>query len=316
MVLTPKYRRDRTILQSDPVSDVLSLLDLSGVHCTRLEAGDDWGLSFPALNRLKFVAVTKGDCWLLLPDTPARRLSSGDTCMLGRTAYAVASAPAAKLVDGMALFDDSPSGIVRLGEPRTVMVGGSLVFGDDAELLLATLPKFMPIPASHAASAVLRSTIATLDEELKGSGIARSLMIARLIDVLMVQALRAYIEQHGFGSAGWVGAIADRRIGAALTAMHRDVSRSWTVAMLAEAAGMSRSSFAQRFNRLVGKSPLDYLRGWRMALARHALRREQVRVGILAARLGYSSESAFGHAYKRAFGLSPRQERRAPARHP
>jgi transcriptional regulator GlxA family with amidase domain len=134
-----------------------------------------------------------------------------------------------------------------------------------------------------------------------------SLMTRRLADILLVQALRAYVAVHGADSAGWIGALNDRRIGAALNLMHGDVGHNWKVNELASAVGMSRSGFALRFKELVGIPPLDYLMRWRMQLARDALRRDESSVASLAVKLGYASESAFGNAFKRIFGRAPKR---------
>ena len=134
-----------------------------------------------------------------------------------------------------------------------------------------------------------------------------SLMTHRLADILLVQALRAYVGLRGKDSAGWIGALTDERIGGALRLMHGDAGRHWTVDGLARAVGMSRSAFAARFKELVGASPLDYLLRWRMQLAREALRRNEASVASLADRLGYASESAFGNAFKRVHGRAPKR---------
>jgi transcriptional regulator GlxA family with amidase domain len=133
-----------------------------------------------------------------------------------------------------------------------------------------------------------------------------SLVTRRLADVLLVQALRAYFAIHGDDSAGWIGALTDPRIGAALNLMHGDVAHPWTIEELARAVGMSRSGFALRFKNLVGIPPLDYLLRWRMQLARDCLRRKAT-VASIAARLGYTSESAFGNAFKRIYGRAPKR---------
>lgn len=126
---------------------------------------------------------------------------------------------------------------------------------------------------------------------------------------MLVQALRAYVSEYGDGSAGWIGALSDPQIGKALTLMHGDVAHGWTVGELASAIATSRSAFALRFKAMVGAAPFEYLRRWRMQLAKDALRRKACSVAALAAKLGYSSESAFGNAYKHTFGRSPKRHR-------
>ena len=293
----------------DPLSEVFSLLDVQSVRATRLEAGGAWALRFPTRPFLKFVAVLRGQCWITIQGQPPCGLEVGDTFLLADAPpYIVASDPTQTPEDGIALFDWERSKIARHGGDSTVMLGGGFVFrAGAAQALLGALPSFIHIPAKDAAAAVLRSTLLLLDEELENGQMGSSLMTRRLADILFVQALRAYVAVHGAGNAGWIGALNDRRMGAALRLMHGDVGRDWKVGELAAAVGMSRSGFAFRFKELVGVPPLDYLKRWRMQLARDALRRGEGSVGSLAARFGYASESAFGNAFKRVFGRAPRR---------
>jgi len=296
----------------DPLSELLTLVTLGSARCTRLEAGGAWALWFPELTRLKFVAVLRGTCWIMLPDAPAHRLKAGDTFLLTNSRYTVASAPEVEPQDGTALFDAAETDIVRLGGSEIVMLGGGFVFeGGNEHLAINVLPPFMHIPAAQPAATVLRDTLAMLDRELEQSQMGTTLMTQRLADIMLIQALRAYVSEHGTGSAGWIGALCDRKIGKALALMHSDIAHGWTVGELASAVAMSRSAFALRFKTMVGVAPFEYLRHWRMQLAENALRRKASSVAALAAKLGYSSESAFGHAYKGTFGRSPKQHRSA-----
>jgi AraC-like DNA-binding protein len=127
--------------------------------------------------------------------------------------------------------------------------------------------------------------------------------------ILREHIRRACVAEHGASAAGWIGVLSDQRIGGALTLMHGDVGHRWIVGELASGVAMSRSAFALRFKATVGVSLSEYLRRWRMQLAERARRRKSSSVASLASALGYASESAFGNAYKRAFGRSPRRYR-------
>ena len=293
----------------DPLSEVFSLLDIRSARCTRLEAGGTWALRFPAKPALKFAAVLRGWCWILLPGEPPCRLGAGDTFLLSNApSYVLANDQQRTPEDGIALFDWAHSDAAHHGGDETVLLAGSFVFQPgNAQLLLGALPSFMHVPAQDRAAAVLRGTLELLDSEIRSARMGASLMTHRLADVLLVQALRAYVGLRGQDSAGWIGALTDERIGGALRLMHGDVGRRWTVDELARAVGMSRSGFAARFRSLVGIPPLDYLLRWRMQLAREALRRNEGSVASLADRLGYASESAFGHAFKRICGRAPKR---------
>jgi len=297
---------------ADPLSDVFSLLDLRSAATARFEAGGAWALRFPAKPYLKFNAVLRGGCWITLPGERSLRLEPGDTFLLADApAFVLSSAPGEAVAgaeDAALLFDHRRSNVYRYGGDDTVLIGGGFVFEEgNARLLLDILPPFLRLPAAEPAAAVLRGTLQILDDELRHSRMGASLITRRLADILLVQALRAYVAVHGTEGAGWIGALDDRRIGTALRLMHGDVGRGWTVGELAAAAGMSRSGFALRFRELVGIPPLDYLTRWRMQRARDALRRGERSVADLAATLGYRSESAFGNAFKRTFGTAPKR---------
>jgi len=293
----------------DPLSDLFSLIDIRSARCTRFEAGGRWAFRFPAKPALKFVAVIRGECWLLLPGKPPFALSAGDTFLLANAPdYVIANDLGRTPEDGILSFDWQHSDIARHGGDETALIGGSFVFGGgNASLLLDALPAFIHIPASDREATILRGTLAVLDDELRGGQMGASLMTRRMGEILLVQTLRAYVAKIGTAGAGWIGALTDARIGAAISLMHHDPGRAWSVNGLATGIGMSRSGFALRFKELVGIAPLDYLTRWRMHLARDALRLPDASVAGLAISLGYSSESAFGNAFKRVFGRAPKR---------
>lgn len=186
-------------------------------------------------------------------------------------------------------------------------IAGSFGFeASDAELFLGSLPRFLLIPAKNASSSIIRATLKILDGEIRGTQIGARVLTDRLVDVLLVQVLRAALEQDTGRDFGWISALSDSRIGKALGMIHGDPARAWSLDGLAQAVAMSRSAFAKRFRLLVGLAPLDYLIRWRMRLARDMLRRGGT-VAAAASSVGYSSESAFGHAFKRIYGQSPRR---------
>lgn len=294
----------------DPLSEVLSLLELENAQCSRFEASGSWALSFTVLNRVKFVSLLRGACWIIVPEASPYRIIAGDTFLLTNTGYIVASDVDAPRVDGGVLFDAEPTHVVRLDGAETALIGGAFVFrGENGDLITDALPPFLHISGDEPANAGLRETLAMLERELD-SGLMGSFRMTRyLAEMLLLHAFRAYVTEHGAEAAGWIGALSDPRIGHAITLMHADAGRDWTVAELASAVGMSRSAFALRFKAMVGAAPLVYLRRWRMLRARRALRGSRCSVAALAKTLGYASESAFGNAFKRMFGHSPRQSR-------
>jgi AraC-like DNA-binding protein len=135
-------------------------------------------------------------------------------------------------------------------------------------------------------------------------------VITRLGDILVVQAIRAWIETDPTARTGWLGALKDRHIGRALALIHRDPAHDWTVPSLARQVAMSRSAFAARFTELVGEPAMRYVTRWRIYVAMDALKQQDTSLAELASRLGYRSEAAFSRAFKRVIGVSPGAIRR------
>jgi AraC-like DNA-binding protein len=128
-------------------------------------------------------------------------------------------------------------------------------------------------------------------------------VITRLGDILVIQAIRAWMESDPAAGTGWLGALQDPQIGRAISLIHGDPSRDWSVASLADEVAMSRSAFAARFTRLAGEPVMSYVARWRMNVAADALKHDDATVAELAYRLGYRSEAAFSRAFKRVVGV-------------
>ncbi|WP_217373219.1 MULTISPECIES: AraC family transcriptional regulator [Sphingopyxis] len=301
--------------QSDPLSDVFGVLGAQVTRRTRMEAAGRWAFAFPAVERLKFVAVLRGSQWILLPGCPPQPLNEGDVCLLGRTAYAVASHPNEKPRDGGALYAIG-SDVAHVGGDDVIGIGGSVTFGaGNADFLLDMFPTCMIVPRSSPGAEAVTTILDLINSEFERDRMGSQIVTARLADVLVVEAIRAYASQIGGDKMGWFRALTDARIGRALRAMHGDVARHWTVASLAKVAGMSRAGFSAEFSRIVGQPPLTYLRLWRLTLARAALLNGDVTVASIANRIGYTSQSAFGNAFRRSFGVSPKARSRLKEQH-
>ena len=297
----------------DPLSDVLNILGARVARRTRLEASGRWAFAFPAVDRLKFVALLRGSQWMLLPGCASQLMNEGDVCLLGRTPYAIASHPAEAPIDGQALYAECD--VAHVGGDDTIGIGGSVTFGaGSADFLLDMLPAFMIVPRSSPSANAVATILALMSGELDRGRMGSEIVSARLADVLLVEAIRAYAGRVDVPHIGWLAALSDVRLGRALRAIHDDVARPWTVSGLAGVAGMSRAAFSAEFTRIVGQPPLTYVRTWRLTLARAALSRGDATVASIANRIGYSSQSAFGHAFRRAFGISPRANSRSEQR--
>ncbi|WGM45980.1 IS5 family transposase IS4811 [Brevundimonas sp. NIBR10] len=311
---SPTYRRDRPEnALIDPLSQIFGMMHVETTGSSRLEAGGVWALRFAAHSHVKFGAVLQNECWLIVDDQAPLHLRQGDCYLLTKPAdYTLASAPAAPSSDGTALYAGGQS-TARIGDGETVLIGGGFLFDLGlAGQLLGLLPAVIHVPARLPAAGVLAGTLHVLDAELTTPGIGTSLMVERLAQILFVQALRAHLEASPEVSYGLVSGLADPRIGRAIALIHAEPARRWTIAGLASAASMSRSSFAQRFQRLVGQAPLDYVTRWRMQLAKAEFARGTRPVGVVARSLGYQSDSAFTAAFKRVSGRSPRDYRQKP----
>lgn len=298
----------------DPLSDALDVLGARVTRLTRMEAAGDWALSFPGVDRLKFVALLRGRLWMMLPGRDPHPMQAGDVCLIGRTEYAVASDPRLVPEDGRHLYDGAGRDVARINGHDVIGIGGTVVFdGANADFLLDVLPDFMSVPRDMSGSGAIATVLSLISGEIERDMMGASIVGARLADVLLVEMFRAYAAEVEPFRKGWLGALLDPRIGRALRAMHEDVAHPWTVGELAKVAGMSRSAFSAEFTRRVGRPPLSYLRSWRLTLAFEALSRDDATVADVAESVGYSSQSAFAQAFRRAFSSSPKRRERVTA---
>lgn len=300
----------------DPLSDVLSLLRLRSYISGAVDAGGDWCFAFPAHDGIKFRAILSGACWLEMEGLAQPILFQAGDCFLlplGRAfrigtrldipAVAVTTVPpAARMGDVMVLN----------GGGDSYSIGGYCALeGPHAGFLLGMLPPVLRI-RNEAAKTVLRWCIEQMREEMCAARPGGDLMAQQLAQMLLVQALRAHLREAGDG-VGWLFALADARLAAAITAIHAEPARSWSVAALARIAGLSRTGFALRFRERVGQSPMEYLTRWRMLRADDRLRHSRAPIAAVALSVGYGSESAFSAAFKRVMGEAPRRHAKQAA---
>jgi AraC-like DNA-binding protein len=192
------------------------------------------------------------------------------------------------------------------GAPTKMMCGAVRFDHPAARNLLALLPEVIFLDAAGAPDVIsMQGTLALIAAETRHLRPGGEAVITRLADVLIIQAIRLWIETDPRAQTGWLGALRDPQIGRALALIHGDPGRAWTVGALADEVAMSRSAFAARFTQLVGEPVMEYLTRWRMRVAVNALQDEQATVGELAYRLGYQSEAAFARAFKRVIGVAP-----------
>lgn len=294
----------------DPLSDILTLLRIESVLSARLETRGPHAFRYPAYSHMKFGGLIAGDRWIWVDGDEPVRLAAGDFYLLtdGRS-YCVASDPDLEPVDGASMFTTNmgADGVVRFGDAgdRTVAAAGKFTFADDRVAgLLSFLPPIIHIPGGSPGSEPLAALLPLLGYESEVSAPGSSLAASSLASLILVQIIRAYLARPHFVQ-GWLGAMADPQMAMALSLMHGDLRRQWTVDQLARSVGMSRTAFSQRFKQQVGRPPLDYLTQWRMTVAATALRRERSAVAAIADAVGYGSDTAFSIAFKRTYGISP-----------
>jgi AraC-like DNA-binding protein len=302
----------------DPLSDVLALLKPRSYHFRGIDVGAPWSVRFPQSDGLKCYAVVSGQAWLAVEGVADPvRLGPGDCFLLPRgLPFRMASDLALPSVDGKANIGLAANGGVAVlnGGGDCVGMGGYFAFaGGHADVLLSMLPPIVHL-REEADKAALRWCMERLMRELREPRPGGALIAEHLAHLLLVQALRLHMAEGSRGGVGWLFALADRQMSAAIGAMHAEPARRWTLQTLAEVAGMSRSSFAVKFKATVGASPLDYLTRWRMLLASDRLAASRDPISVIAPSLGYASESAFSTAFKRVMACSPRDY--APAHSP
>lgn len=298
-------------MPTDPLSSVLSLLKPQTYIAGGFDLGGDWSIRFNVHSGIKCFALVSGRAWLAVDgEGEPMGLEAGDCVLLpnGRR-FDIARNPASEPVPFEDLAEaDWNGGIATLGQGGDAMLlGGHFAFsGAHTDMLLGAMPPILRLRDDND-KAGLRWVLERMRHELVEGQPGGALVVQHLAHLMLVQALRLYLA-HGVGrAAGWLFALGDPRIAAAVSAIHRDPGGRWTLPALAREAGMSRSKFALRFKAVAGTSPIGYLTRWRMLLACDRLRTGNEPVSLIATSLGYESEAAFSTAFKRVMGCPPRR---------
>ena len=301
----------------DPLSDALAVADARSVFSGGFEAGGDWAIQLRGRDRLKVNAVLRGGC-LLVRETGGEpvRLVEGDVVVSdGGQPYMLCSRPGVEPTDSDDVAMDPVTRMARLGQGEAVdvvCVSGHIDLSRDrGDLLRRALPELVHVRADSPEAGVLRWLIGQLAAEMKTRRAGVEFVSAQLAQLMFVQVLRVCLAEADGLPPGWLRALADERLAPALRLMHGDPAHPWQLEELARAATMSRTTFAVRFKEAAGVPPLTYLLNWRMSLAARALRQDTAPVAALARSVGYTSESAFSNAFKRAVGVAPRRYREA-----
>ncbi len=296
---------------ADPLSEVIALLRPAAVFSKGISGAGRWGVRYSAFDQPSFCAVVEGSCRLAVDGEDAITLQAGDFVLLPATpGFTMSGFEPVVPTPVDPKLAPAPQGDVRHGtrggRPDVRLLGGYFVFASpDAALLVSLLPALIHVRDAERLSVLVR----LVGEESREQRSGRELVLARLVEVLLIEALRSTVGEDT--SPGLLRGLADTRIAQAMRQMHGNPSRAWTVEQLAKKSALSRSAFFGRFTRTVGLAPMEYLLAWRMALAKDMLRREDVGLAEIAERVGYGSASAFSTAFSRHVGQPPGRFARA-----
>lgn len=298
------------------------LLQASGVRGTlgaRIDGGEAWGWWAGASPSAAFHAVTAGTAWLGIPGRPAVQLLPGDVVLLPAGAeHVLASDPDALARTTSAATADAyrerGPGVVAIGTgPARAHILCAHFEHDPAvsRPLLSVLPELVHLPAHQPLADGLDDTVRLLSREMSRPQPASSVVLNRLVDIFLVQVLRAWLADHDDVGPSWVGALEDPVVGQAVARLHEEPARSWTTASLAREVSVSRATLSRRFPAVVGETPAAYLTRRRMDLAAVRLRDSEDPLDVVAASVGYTSVYAFSRAFARDRSVPPGRFRTA-----
>jgi AraC-like DNA-binding protein len=317
--------------QLDPITDIFRTMHVTAFGLHRLEATAPWGVKqekqtedqvtpsdkkMPPTDLAHFAMLSRGNCWLSVEGIPKPiPLTGGDCFLLARgTSIVLRDSPrtrpkwsfreiGAKANNNVAHYGGG-------GAPTTIVCGSFSFDRASLKPITQLLPSFILMKADQARTLALHITMQALASEMAEQTPGSEVVATRLAEVLFIQVLRAHIasgpeRNRPERNKGWLRAVFDPQMGAALNAIHDRVNTPWTVESLAEVAGMSRSAFAARFKELLGQTPLQYVTEWRMQKAMQLLEQRDKKLIDVARSVGYESDAAFSKAFKRVVGANP-----------
>lgn len=295
---------------SDPLTQIIGLLQPNTSLSKLVIAAGAWSVRRSDDGLPFYCAVLEGSCHLSIAGREPIALVSGDFVLVPAAyEFVTSSADLRQSRTDPKIVEVSP-GIFRVGNPEDppnarLFVGHCAFGSPDADLLVSLLPELVHVRGDRR----LIALVELVNDETRANRPGRDVILARLLEILLIEALRS-----ATGSAfapGLLRGLQDARLSVALRAMHEQPEKNWSVVALAKKAALSRSTFFDRFRREVGVPPMEYLLGWRMALAKNLLRRDRIGVAQVAERVGYSSASTFSVAFSRHVGTPPAYYARA-----
>ncbi|MFH8369618.1 AraC family transcriptional regulator [Streptomyces sp. NPDC018031] len=303
----------------DAVSEVLAGVRALGAVFRQTIMRPTWALRMASGAPLTLAMMLRGGAWIVPDQHEPVPIGVGDIAVVrGDAPYTVADAPTTNpaLVVTSADYCTGAKGIEHTtASPRTcgtpaegaaVLLSGAFERrGELSERLLRALPAVLVVPAEGAPY----PSVEALAEEISGNRPGQQLVLDRILDLMLVAALRNWFDNPDASAPAWCRALDDPVVGAALRLLHDKPAHPWTVAALATRVGVSRAALARRFTALVGEPPMSYLAGWRIDLAADLLRETDHTVGAVARKVGYSNAYALSVAFKRLRGTRPSDHR-------
>lgn len=310
-------------LADETLASLLDAPRARGAFLLRSILNPPWSLRIEDEAPLTLVTMIRGTAWVLLDNAEPALLKPGEIAIMrGPDPYTISDDPATPpdvmirpgqvctTLRGEGLNESMNLGVRTWGDApdgSAVMISGTYqMSGEVGKRLLGALPALLVRPINDADSTLVPLLAAEIVRKAPG----QELVLDRILDLLLVSMLRAWLASPGSGAPAWYRAQHDPVVGPALRMLHADPTRPWTVATLATRAGVSRAALARRFTALVGEPPMVYLTGWRLAMAADLLREPDATVGAVARQVGYSSPFALSTAFKRVRGTSPQEYRR------
>jgi len=296
----------------EPLTQLIELLRPRALDLKNLEGRGNWVLCFPADKNIVFGLVMSGSCRFEAAGHPSVQLDAGDFLLMSAPPpWTLSKGEAGDFFEFDTLRHPSDLRIMSFGagSDTTRIMGGYFCFDTaNAELLNTLMSQVIHIGCANRSAPALRGIVELVDREASSARPGQGFILNRLLEIMLVEALRTRsdaAEETELARPGMLAGLADRQLACTLREIHADIARHWTVAAMATTAGMSRSAFAERFTRIVGTPPVDYIVNWRMALAKDALRFTSRPLIEIATATGYGSASAFSTAFSRVVGCSP-----------
>jgi len=297
----------------DALSGVLESAKLKTVVYPKFSFTSSWGIEMEQDSRSQFWRLLKGSCYLRVPGEKAIKMNVGDVvCIPHGSKHLISDksntscVPAAQF--GKAYHSGKP--LFQGKDEETILMGGHFEFTPSVQHpFIKSLPKVIHINPTKELNLWLEQAALMMNEEISSEKIGSKLILGRLVDILFVLIIRAYIEQVDI-KEGFLMALKDNRISNSLKSMHESPEKDWTLNQLAVTAGMSRSLYCREFKKLVGETPLSYLTNWRILKSKEILSESKENISEIASKVGYQSEAAFNRLFKSKVGETPASYRR------